>query len=109
LELIGERFNDTWIDGVKLNVKKLLIYLIKHYGLAEKAPTTGCEIGIIADGAKLDAYCIHITSGFKMMDKDARDPLEIETNDPLERGKLLFETMQSEKKLVPNCVTHSKR
>jgi hypothetical protein len=29
-----------------------------------------------------------------MTDKDARDPLEIDTNDPLKRGKLFFEAMQ---------------
>jgi hypothetical protein len=28
-KLIGERHDDMWIDGVKLNVKELLIYLIK--------------------------------------------------------------------------------
>jgi hypothetical protein len=36
-KLIGERFDDTWIDGVELNLNELLIYLIKHYGLEEKA------------------------------------------------------------------------
>jgi hypothetical protein len=52
--VIGERFNDSWIDGVELNVKELFIYLIIHYGLEEKAGSTGCEIAITADGAKLD-------------------------------------------------------
>jgi hypothetical protein len=28
-KLIGERHGDMWIDGVQLNVKELLIYLIK--------------------------------------------------------------------------------
>jgi hypothetical protein len=36
-KLIGERFDDTWIDWVELNVKELFVYLIKHYGLEEKA------------------------------------------------------------------------
>jgi hypothetical protein len=39
--LIGERHDDMWIDGVQLNVKELLIYLIKHLGLEEKARASG--------------------------------------------------------------------
>jgi hypothetical protein len=50
-----------WIDRVELNVKDLLIYLIKHYGLEGKARTTGCEISVTVDGTKLDDYCIRIT------------------------------------------------
>jgi hypothetical protein len=30
-KLIGERHEDMWIDGVQLNFKELLIYLIKHF------------------------------------------------------------------------------
>jgi hypothetical protein len=85
-KLIGERHDDTWIDGVQLNVKDLLIYLIKHFGLEEKARASGCEIAITVDGAKLDDYYIHVTCGFKMTDKDARDALT---------GKLLLPTIQS--------------
>jgi hypothetical protein len=83
-KLIGKRHDDMWIDGVQLNVKELLIYLIKHFGLEEKARASGCEIDITVDGAKLDDYCIHVTCGFKMTDKDARDPLT---------GKLLLPTI----------------
>jgi hypothetical protein len=36
-KLIAERFDGTWIDGVALNAKELLIYLLKKYGLEEKA------------------------------------------------------------------------
>jgi hypothetical protein len=32
-KLIDERHEDMWIDGVQLNVKEVLIYLIKHFGL----------------------------------------------------------------------------
>jgi hypothetical protein len=85
-KLIGERHDDMWIDGVQLNVKELLIYLIKKIGLEEKARASDCEIAIMVDGAKLDDYCIHVTCGFKMTDKDARDPLT---------GKLLLPTIQS--------------
>jgi hypothetical protein len=85
-KLIGERHDDMWIDGVQLNVKEFLIYLIKHFGLEEKARASGCEIDITVDGVKLDDYCIHATCGFKMTDKDARDPLT---------RKLLLPTIQS--------------
>jgi hypothetical protein len=80
---------------------ELFIYLIKHYGLEEKARTPGCEIAITADSVKLDDYCIHITCGFKMTDKDARDHLVIDNNDTPKRAKLLFVTMQSERNLFP--------
>jgi hypothetical protein len=36
LTIIGERFEDTWIDGVELCAKSLLIYLVHHYGLEEQ-------------------------------------------------------------------------
>jgi hypothetical protein len=32
-QLIGERHDDMWIDGLEINLKDLLIYLIKHRGL----------------------------------------------------------------------------
>jgi hypothetical protein len=64
-------------------VKELLIYLIKHFGLELKARASGREIAITVDGAKLNDYCIHVTWGFKMTDKDARNPLT---------GKLLLPT-----------------
>jgi hypothetical protein len=91
-KLIGERHDDMWIDGVQLNVKELLIYLIKHFGLEEKARASGFEISITVDGAKLDDYCIHVTCGFIMTDKDARDPLT---------GKLLLLTTQSRNNAFP--------
>jgi hypothetical protein len=74
----GERHDDMWIYGVELEVKEILIYLVKHYGLDEKARAAGCEIAIMVDGTKLDDYCIHVTCGFKMRDKDAHDPLVID-------------------------------
>jgi hypothetical protein len=73
---IGELHEDM-IEGVQLDVKEVLIYLIKHFGLEEKARVSGCAIAITVDGAKLDKYCIQVTCGFKMTDKDAHDPLDI--------------------------------
>jgi hypothetical protein len=70
-KLIGERHEEMWIDGVQLHAKEVLICLIKHFGLEEKARASSCEIAITLDGAKLDDYCIHVTCGFKMTDKCA--------------------------------------
>jgi hypothetical protein len=59
--------------------------------LEEKARASGCEIATTVDEAKLDDYCIHVRCcGFKMTDKDARDPLVVDESDPLKRGQLLF-------------------
>jgi hypothetical protein len=91
-KLIGERHDDMLINGVQLNVKELLIYWIKHFGLEEKARASGCEIAMMVDGAKLDDYCIHVICGFKMTDKDARDPLT---------GKLILPTIQSSNNYFP--------
>jgi hypothetical protein len=60
--------------------------------LEGKARASGCEIAITVDGAKLDDYCIHVTCGFKMTDKYARDPLT---------GKLLLHTIQSRNNAFP--------
>jgi hypothetical protein len=70
--------------------------------LEENVRASGCEIAITVDGAKLDDYCIHVTCGFKMTDKDAHDPLDFdEDDDPLKRGKLLLPTIQSSKNAFP--------
>jgi hypothetical protein len=100
-KLVVEHHEDTWIDGVQLDVKELLIYLIKHFGLGEKARASGCEIATTVDGANLDDYYIHVTCGFKMTDKDAHDPLHIDNDDPLKRGKLLLPTIHSRKNDFP--------
>jgi hypothetical protein len=100
-KLIRERHEDMWIDGVELDVKNFLIYLITHFGLEEKARASGCNIDITVDGAKLHDYCIHVTCGFKMTDNDARDPLDVDEDDPLKRGKLLLPTIQSSKNAFP--------
>jgi hypothetical protein len=96
-KVIGERHDNIWIDGVQLEVKELLIYIIKYFGLKEKARATGCEIAMTVDGAKLDNYCIHVICGFKITDKDELNPLEVDQKDELKRGKLLLPTIQSSK------------
>jgi hypothetical protein len=80
------------VDGVELDVKELLIYIITHYGLETKARAKGCEISITFDGAKLDDYCCHIIRGFKLTDNYLKDPLS---------GRLLFDTMQSKRNCIP--------
>jgi hypothetical protein len=61
--IINVRQNATWIDGVEIDAKKLLIYLVNHYGLSEKARTVGIEVSIMVDSAKLDDYWCHTTAG----------------------------------------------
>jgi hypothetical protein len=100
-KLIGERHKYMWIDGVQLDLKEILIYLRNHFGLEEKVRASGCEIAITVDGAKLDNYCIHVTCGFKIIDKDARDPLDIDKDDPLKRGNQISPTIQSSSKNPP--------
>jgi hypothetical protein len=39
-KLIGEAHQDVWVDGVELDVKELLIYIIAHYGLEAKTRST---------------------------------------------------------------------
>jgi hypothetical protein len=87
--------NDTWIDGVEIDAKKLLIYLVNHYGLSKKARTVGIEVSITVDSAKLDDYCCHRTSGWKFTNVYTRDPLIVDNTDPEKCLKLLVEVMQS--------------
>jgi hypothetical protein len=46
-----------------------------------------------------------------MRDKDARYPLVVDISDPLKRGKLLFETMQSERNvfLITSLIAKEKK
>jgi hypothetical protein len=74
-KLISEAHQDVWVDVVELNVKELLLYIIKHYGLEANARATCCDISITVDGAKLDDYCCHIICGFRLTNKDSKDPL----------------------------------
>jgi hypothetical protein len=93
---------------VQLDVKDILIYLINNFGLEEKGRTIGCEIAIMVDGAKLDDYCIHVTCRFKMMDKDVSEPLNVDEDDELKRGKLPFPIIQSSNKAFPLTSTIAK-
>jgi hypothetical protein len=91
-KLIGDAHHDVWVDDVELDVKELLIYIITHYGLEAKARATCCEISITIGDTKLDDYCCHITCGFNITNKDSKDPLS---------GRLLFDTIQSERNCIP--------
>jgi hypothetical protein len=56
--------------GFAFDIDKLLIHLIKSYGLEEKENNGEVEIAITIDGAKLDAKVAHVSFGFKLTDKD---------------------------------------
>jgi hypothetical protein len=97
LRIIGERFEDTWIDGVELSAKSLLNYLIPRYGLEKKAKTVDVEVFITCDSAKLDDMFCHMTAWWKITDKDTRDPLIIDQEDFMKICRLVFDTIQSER------------
>jgi hypothetical protein len=92
---INVRHNDTWIDGVEIDAKKLVMYLVNHYGLSKKARTVGIEVSIMVDSAKLDDYCCHTTEGWNFNYVSTRDPLIVDNTDPEKHLKLFVETMQS--------------
>jgi hypothetical protein len=48
---------------------------VKSFGLEEKAKQGKLEMAIMIDGAKFDAKINHVTSGFKLTDKDSRCPI----------------------------------
>jgi hypothetical protein len=48
-KLIGEHHDGMSIDGVQLNIKELLIYLIRKNGFKEKARASVYEIAITVD------------------------------------------------------------
>jgi hypothetical protein len=100
--VIGKQIEDTWVDGVEIDPKKLIIYLVRSFGLEEKAKTEGVELCITCDSAKLDEYCCHMTGGFKSTDKDSWNPLIIDENDIFKRGMSLFNKTQSNKKYCPS-------
>jgi hypothetical protein len=90
------------VDGVEIDPKKLIIYLVQSFGLEEKTKTEGVEMCITCYSTKLDEYLCNITGGFKFSSKDSRNPLTINDNDILKCGMLLFNTMQSEKNCHPS-------
>jgi hypothetical protein len=101
LKPINVRHNDTWIDRVEIDAKKLLIYLVNHYGLAVKARTVCIEVSIAVDSTTLDDYCCHMIAGWTSIDVTTRDPLIVDEHDPEKHLKLLVETIQSENCCFP--------
>jgi hypothetical protein len=73
--VINNKFKKKHVDGVEFDTYQLLRYLIHHFGLSEKAKHTSVEFVITVDGAQLDDHCGHVTIGFKIVDKDAIDPI----------------------------------
>jgi hypothetical protein len=96
-KIINVRHHDARVDGVEIDAKKLLIYLINQYGLAGKAWTVGVEVHIVVDSAKLDEDCCQIMADWKFSDVMTRDPMIVDKKDPNNQMKLLLEMMQSDK------------
>jgi hypothetical protein len=74
-EVINDKLNNKVVDGVRFDVEQLFIYLVTHFGLAEKAKTCTVEFAITCDGAPLDDLTGHLTIGFKIVDKDVVCPV----------------------------------
>jgi hypothetical protein len=69
------------VDGVKFDTEKLFTYLINALHLSDIALNESVEHALTVDGAKLNDQVHHVTIGFKICDKRARDPVS---------GKLVF-------------------
>jgi hypothetical protein len=80
-EVIRDQDGESVIDGTKFDMRALFAYLAKAFGLEEEANIRNVEMLITVDGAKLDPNAHHVTIGFKICDKMARDPVS---------GKFLF-------------------
>jgi hypothetical protein len=80
-EVIKYQDGESVIDGINFDMISLFAYLVKAFRLEEEAKIRNVEISITVDGAELDPNTHHVTIGFKICDKMARDPAS---------GKFLF-------------------
>jgi hypothetical protein len=67
---------------LEIDAKKLLIYLVNHYGLSEKVRMVGINVSIMVDSVELDAFCCHTTAGWKFTNVSTRDQLYVDNTDP---------------------------
>jgi hypothetical protein len=56
-------------------MQALFEYLLPSFGLSEEACHRNVNIYVTVDGEKLDANSGHVTIGFKIYDKNAKDPV----------------------------------
>jgi hypothetical protein len=80
-EVIKNQDGESVIYSIKFDMRAFFAYLVKAFGLEKEAKIRNVEISITVDGAKLDPNTNHVTIGFKICDKMARDPVS---------GKFLF-------------------
>jgi hypothetical protein len=73
--VIKETRQETNVDGVRFDMQALFDYLITSFGLSEDACHRNVEISVTVDDAKLDANSGHVTIGFKIYNKNAKDPV----------------------------------
>jgi hypothetical protein len=74
-EVINYKLNNKVVDGVRFDVEQLVPYLVTHLGLAEKSKTCTVKFTSTCDGAPLDDLTGHLTTGFKIVDKDDVCPI----------------------------------
>jgi hypothetical protein len=78
--VINDKFKKKQVDGVKFDTEQLFRDLVHHFGLSEKAKHASVELPITVDWAPLYDQCGHMTIWFKIVDKDAIDPISENNN-----------------------------
>jgi hypothetical protein len=73
--VIKETHQEANVDGVSFDMRALFEYLITSFGLSEDVCHRNVEISVTVDGATLNAISGHVTIGFKICDKNAKDPV----------------------------------
>jgi hypothetical protein len=96
--VINEMYQDLMVDGVSFDMRALFAYLITSFGLEESAKEGTVGISVTVDGTKLDERTQHVTIGFKICDKRAKDPVTgkfIYCNDDGEGDESHLDNLQS--------------
>jgi hypothetical protein len=73
--VVKETHQETYVDGVRFDIRALFEYLITSFGLSEDSCHRNIEIYVTVDGAKLDENSGHVTIVFKICNKNAKDPV----------------------------------
>jgi hypothetical protein len=72
---IKQMMDGKLVEGVKFNTKKLVAYLVRHFGLEQYATYGTVEMTITVNAAKLEENATHVMIGYKIVDKQARVPI----------------------------------
>ena len=74
--LTFEEFFMAHGPGIKFNPEQLVCLFLMAYRLMEIGMTTGgVELAWTIDGASISKCATHVTGGFRLIDKHAKDPI----------------------------------